>query len=285
MLRRQTSGSVVCSSCGKLVGVRDERCWNCGRRNPGMWGFAPLLRTLGQDLGFVKLVIGLCGALYLASLALDPGGIAMNGIFTLLSPSPRMLFLLGASGAIPVFEYGRWWTVLSASWLHGSLLHIAFNLLWVRQLAPATAELYGAGRMVIIYVVSGITGFLASTLAGHYLFFLPRFLAGAGFTVGASASIFGLLGALVWYGRRAGSRHLGQQVWTWALTMFVLGFLMMGVDNWAHAGGFAGGWLAARWLDPLEPERIDHVAIALGCVVLTLAAVAVSVLQGLPLVR
>ena len=285
MLRRQTSGSVVCTSCGKLVGVQDERCWSCGRRNPGMWGFAPLLRSLGQDLGFVKLVIGLCGALYVASLVLDPGGIAMNGLFSFLSPSPRMLFLLGASGAVPVFEYGRWWTVLSASWLHGSLLHIAFNLMWVRQLAPATAELYGAGRMVIIYDVSGVTGFLASTLAGHYLFFLPRFLSGAGFTVGASASIFGLLGALVWYGRRAGSRHLGQQVWTWALTMFVLGFLMMGVDNWAHAGGFAGGWLAARWLDPLEPERIDHVVIALGCVVLTLAAVAVSVLQGLAFVR
>ena len=46
MLRRKTSGSVVCPSCGSLVGVNDERCYTCGRANPGMWGFAPALRHL-----------------------------------------------------------------------------------------------------------------------------------------------------------------------------------------------------------------------------------------------
>ena len=59
MFKRQTTGSVVCSSCGSLVGVRDEKCYNCGRRNPGLWGFAPLLRSLGNDLGFVPLVVWL----------------------------------------------------------------------------------------------------------------------------------------------------------------------------------------------------------------------------------
>ena len=57
MFKRQTTGSVVCSSCGSLVGVRDEKCFNCGRRSPGLWGFAPLLRSLGNDLGFVPLVL------------------------------------------------------------------------------------------------------------------------------------------------------------------------------------------------------------------------------------
>jgi len=38
MFHRQKSGSELCSSCGKLVGVRDDVCWNCGRRNPGLWG-------------------------------------------------------------------------------------------------------------------------------------------------------------------------------------------------------------------------------------------------------
>ena len=56
-----------------------------------------------------------------------------------------MLFRFGASGAIPVFRFDRWWTIFSAGWLHGGLLHIFFNMLWVRQLAPETAELYGAG--------------------------------------------------------------------------------------------------------------------------------------------
>ena len=50
MFKRQTSGSVVCTSCGSLVGVREEKCFNCGRRNPGMWGLAPLLRMLGGHI-------------------------------------------------------------------------------------------------------------------------------------------------------------------------------------------------------------------------------------------
>ena len=56
-----------------------------------------------------------------------------------------MLFLLGASGALPVFRLDRWWTVLTAGWLHAGVLHILFNVLWIRQLGPAVADLYGAG--------------------------------------------------------------------------------------------------------------------------------------------
>ena len=69
-----------------------------------------------------------------------------------------------------------------------------------------------------------------------------------------------------------------QQVWTWAVVMFIFGVMMPGVDNWAHAGGFVGGFASARWLDPLRPERPQHVLLALGCLVATLAAVAASML-------
>src|SRR5258707_699317 len=86
-LKRQTSGSVVCVSCGSLVGVRDETCFNCGRRNPGLWGFAPLLRSLGNDLGFVQLVVWGCGALYVVSLLLSGREIGLaGGLFFILSP-------------------------------------------------------------------------------------------------------------------------------------------------------------------------------------------------------
>ena len=63
---------------------------------------------------------------------------------------------------MPVFQYDRWWTVLSAGWLHSGILHILFNMMWVRQLGPACAEIFGPGRMVIIYTVAGVTGFAAS---------------------------------------------------------------------------------------------------------------------------
>jgi rhomboid protease GluP len=245
-----------------------------------MWGFAPALRALGSDMGFVTFVVGACAALYVATLLMSGTGIGMNGMLSLLSPGGQTLLLFGASGAVPVFIYGRWWTVLSATWLHGSLLHILFNMLWVRQLGPATAEVYGAARMVIIYTIAGACGFALSSAAGYYLPPLPL-LRGASLTVGASASIFGLLGAMVYYGRRGGSTAVRSEALRYAVTLFVFGLFMPGIDNYAHAGGFAGGYLASRWLDPLRPERIDHIVGALVCLGLSVLAIVASVLDGL----
>jgi len=285
MLKRQTAGSVVCPSCGSLVGVNDERCFRCGRWNPGLWGFAPLLRRLGNDLGFVPIVIGGCTLLYLVTLLATvaisgPGAIGASGLFSMLSPSTGTLFLFGAAGAVPVFEAGRWWTVLSAGWLHGGLLHILFNMLWIRQLAPAVADMYGAGRMVIIYTIAGIGGFLLSSFAGT----VPG-LHGAGITIGASAAIFGLLGALVHYGRRGASSALTSQALGYALVLFVFGLVMPGVDNYAHAGGFAGGYLASVWLNPMKPERQEHLIAALVCLGAVVVSVIVSVFTGLQYLR
>ena len=283
MFKRQTTGSVVCSSCGSLVGVRDEKCYNCGRRSPGLWGFAPLLRSLGNDLGFVPLVVWGCGGLYVISLLLSGNAMRMGGgIFGFLAPDSGILFLLGSSGGIPVWGYQRWWTVLSAGWLHGSLLHIIFNMMWVRDLGPVVADMYGPGRMVIIYTVAGVSGFLLSSFAFGYLPRLP-FLSGAGFTVGASASVFGFLGALVYYGRRTGSSLTRSEAIRYALILGFFGFVMRGIDNFAHAGGFFGGYLAARVLDPLKPERIDHILMAVICLAATFLAVAWSVVTALPM--
>jgi rhomboid protease GluP len=265
-----------------LVGVNDDRCYNCGRRNPGLWGFAPALRALGRDLGFVPFVIGACIVLYTLMLVASRGNIGMRGALNLMSPSTPALFLFGASGAVPVFGLGRWWTVLSAGWLHAGVLHILFNMMAVRQLAPATAELYGPARMVIIYTVAGIAGFLLSSVAGAFLPALP-FLSGGQFTVGASASIAGLIGALLHYGRRGGSGLARSYASTYIVMLIVYGLLLQGIDNYAHAGGFGGGYLAAMLLDPLKPERIDHIVIALVCLGLSMLAIVVSVITALPL--
>ena len=72
-----------------------------------------------------------CGAVYLASLAMDPSAIGGGGLLSLLSPGIESLFVLGASGSVPVFRYGRWWTILSAPWLHGGILHIVLNMMSV----------------------------------------------------------------------------------------------------------------------------------------------------------
>jgi rhomboid protease GluP len=277
MLRRQTSGSVVCASCGSLVGVTDDKCYNCGRSNPGLWGYAGAIRSLGADLGFVQVVLIGSSIMYVLTLLMSNGQIGMGGL-NMLAPAGPTLFQFGASGAIPVFLAGRWWTILSAGWLHGSLLHIVFNMLWVRQLGPTTADVFGAGRMVIIYTIAGACGFLLSSVAGAYMPDVPL-LRGGGMTVGASASVFGLLGALVAYGKLRGSSAETSQAMGYAIALFLFGLVMSGVDNWAHAGGFAGGYLAAKWLDPWKPERINHLVGALVCLVLTALAIIASIVH------
>jgi rhomboid protease GluP len=274
---------VVCTSCGVLVGVGDERCYNCGRRNPGLWGWAPAFRALGHDLGFVPFVIGTCIVLYgltvLTTIVLFREQVALDNPLAFGSPSTAAVALFGGSGAIPVFGAHRWWTVLSASWLHFGLLHIFLNMYAMRQLAPPVADLYGPGRMIIIYVVGGIVGFALSSVA----LFFPQFpfLHAGGFTAGASASISGLIGAILAYGHRSGSGMARSFAMQNVVMLLLMGFFFQGIDNYAHMGGFGGGYAVARILDPLKPERIDHLAIAVGLLALSLLSVVVSVVHGL----
>jgi rhomboid protease GluP len=153
----------------------------CGRANPSLWGFAPVLRQLGTDLGFVPLVIGASAILYVLTLVASGPGLQVmgGGFFNILSPGTRALVMFGASGAVPVFVLGNWWSILSATWLHGGLLHIAFNMMWVRDIGPSTADVIGPARTVIIYVVSGVCGFLLSSVAGMYVPAMPLLRVGA----------------------------------------------------------------------------------------------------------
>jgi rhomboid protease GluP len=279
VFRRKREGSVICSSCGVLVGVNDDRCYNCGRRNPGLWGFAPALRAWGADLGFTPFAIGTCVLIYALTLLASRGSVNMQAGFGFLSPSLYSLIAFGASGNVPVFIAGRWWTVLSASWLHAGLLHIFFNMWVLKQMGPITADLYGPSRTVIIYVISGVCGFTLSTLLGQYAA-IPL-LSHPGVTVGASAPIAGMIGAIFHYGKRGGSAMARSYAQQYIIAMVAYAFFFGGIDNAAHLGGFAGGYYAAVYLDPLKPERTDHAVMALVCLVVSLGSVVVSVITGL----
>jgi rhomboid protease GluP len=212
----------------------------------------------------------------------------MGGLFGFLQPSFEAFFLFGATSPAIVSQTHRWWTILSASWLHGSAIHILFNMLSVRQLAPAVAELYGPGRMVIIYTAGGLAGFALSVTWG--LFDLPPIpLLGGGsqaLTMGASACITGLLGAIYYYGHRSGSSIARSYATQSIIFVLIQGVFLRGIiNNMAHIGGIVGGYAAARLLDPLKPERVDHIVIALVCLAASILSVIVSVLHGLQFLR
>ena len=283
IFNRRTTGSVVCPSCGSLVGVRDDKCYQCGRANPGLWGFGPAVRRLGTDFGFRQLVVGACVTMWVVTLLMSGSSVGTNGFMSALSPSTAVLVAFGASGAYPVFVAGRWWTVLSAGWLHAGLLHVAMNMYWVWQMGPAITELFGSSRTVIIYTIGGITGFALSSVAGAYFPNLP-FLRAAGLTVGASAPVFGLIGALYHYGRK-GSSIIRQTAISIMVQAALFGLLVPGIDNYAHIGGFAGGYLASAFLNPMTRERGDHTIIALICLAASAAAIIASIVTGLGFLR
>jgi rhomboid protease GluP len=268
---RRRTGSVVCPSCNRLVGASEPRCPFCGRAAPGMFGLTGTLRKVESALALWPLVGWVCGALYIAALATDPQGLAPSGLF---SPNDERLLAFGASGIQPVFRFGRWWTVLSAGWLHANLLHIVLNVYGLWQIAPAIERIYGTGRGWVIYTLSGAMGFAFSALSVFVPGCLGRVLGHGDTTVGASAALFGLLGALLHYSRRSGMRSVGQLVWSWALPMAVFGLLPgLHIDNWAHLGGFTGGWLLSYWLDPLKEERLDHLLAATLCILASAGAI------------
>jgi rhomboid protease GluP len=266
---RKTTGAILCPSCGRLTNADAPSCMVCGRRNPGMWGFAGPLRGLFRHRSFVDAVTVACIVLYVASLIFDPmGALQRRGLLDAFSPSGSALAALGATGP-QQWHRGEWWTLLTAIYLHGGILHILFNVLWIRQLGPAVEEIYGPARLVVIFTVSGALGFLASDLLSPW----P--------SVGASGSIFGLLGAMVAFGQKRGGtfgamvlRQYGQ----WAVLLFIMGFLMAGVNNVAHAGGFVGG-LAAGFVLALAERRaetgLDHL-MAAACIGLTLLGFALA---------
>jgi rhomboid protease GluP len=251
------------------VGVNEEKCPFCGAWRPGLFGWATVLRrALGGRLDLFTLIVGTCATLYALALLLSAASgenILGGGLLSILSPSGPALYQLGMTGGY-AWEQGWWLTLLTAMYLHGSLLHIVFNVMWIRNLGPAVTEVYGAGRAFLLFNISGAAGFLASNVMSN----VP--------TIGASGSIFGLLAALIVYGRRRGSSVMTQQLWQWAIILGVFGFVMPGINNWAHGGGFAAGWIAAHLMS-LDDDRQDSswvMLTSLGLIVLTLAGVVLS---------
>jgi membrane associated rhomboid family serine protease len=246
-MERKKQGSTLCPSCRKLVAISAERCPYCGARRPGMWGYGPgLARFFGGTLDPVTLIPAVCIGLYLIALVVDLRSIfggSGGGLFGILAPTGRALFILGATQPADLLAH-RPWTVLTAIYLHGGILHILFNVLWIRALAPDVEHAYGAGRLFIIFTLAGALGFVMSDA-------LPLFGIGrTSMSVGASGSIFGLMAALIVYGRHVGASLMTRQLWIWAVILGVWGFLSPSVDNFAHVGGFAGGWITASIFRP-----------------------------------
>lgn len=273
MSEQNNIGAIICPNCRKLISASAETCMHCGMKNPNLWGLGTLLRRIfGGHFSFVPIISMVCVTFFGISLLIAPPRLFSGSLLGILTVNPKSLAVLGATGSYAVGGH-YWWTLITAIYLHGSLLHIIFNVMWIRQLGPMVEELFGISRSFLIYTISGVAGFVISNYVG-----VP-------FTIGASGSIFGLLGALIYYGRKRGGtfgRAVYRQLGQWAIVIFIFGFVVPGINNWAHGAGFAGGYLSAAGLGYIEIKRENrsHLIAAAVAVALTVLAFIMVFING-----
>ncbi len=197
--------------------------------------------------------------------------------FYLLTPSTDVLTFLGASGRLPIIRFNAWGSLITANWLHGGLLHILFNMLALRTVAPLVIQEFGIFRMFSIYTLTGVAGFLLSYFGNVML------------TIGASAGLCGLIGASLYFGKSRGGQwgHMVyRQTSGWVVSLVLIGFLMPGINNWCHAGGLLSGIFLA-WIMGYNDKRKENLfdkILGIFLALLTVWLLAKSVINGFVLI-
>ena len=143
---------------------------------------------------------------------------------------------------------GQWWRLFTSLFLHGSLMHLAFNMFALWQVGRLVERIFGSLRFAGLYVLAGLAGSLASVFWGVLTNHNVN-------SVGASGAIFGIIGGLLAFIGRANSgvpptvvSDLRGSILPFLLFNLSAGFLYPHTDNAAHIGGLAGGWLAGHLL-------------------------------------
>jgi len=183
----------LCPSCGTLVGANATRCHQCGANLT--FSMAAASRSLGNLLPATAPatygILGFSCLLYIVSLLATirtnglqpPGGGGLSALMSLGAISGNVLQRFGASLPLP-YDLAQPWRLVMAVFLHGSLMHIVFNMWVLMDFGPEVEEVYGSARFFFIYVLTGIGGYLLSSLFGH-------------FAIGGSGAILGVCGVVL----------------------------------------------------------------------------------------
>jgi len=233
----------LCPACGALVGITATRCHQCGTSL--RFGLAAWSKGLSEFFGGQAPVTT-------AILILN---IIMFGVSLIRSMKSGGGFgLFGGMSGIELYRLGEnvplrsgvatWWRLITATFLHGGLLHIGMNMMVLLDIAPVVEEVYGSARFLFIYVACGVGGSLLSTLFGK------------GPSVGASGAILGLIGVLIALTSKRGGasmQAMRSRLISWVVTIFAFGLLVPGIDNWGHFGGLTIGFLLGKIFSDRQP--------------------------------
>lgn len=222
----------MCPNCRAFITRKDRVCPYCEAtisapvvelRNPKdiLGGLIPGARFTTSMILLINFALYCATALYSMKSGNNNALMGIDG---------RTLFQFGAS--FPgVVQSGQWWRLVTAGFLHGGLFHILMNSWVLYDLGALVEEIFGTARFLLIYFAATVFGFYVSSTWGH-------------FSVGASAGIFGLLGAMIALGvteRQGFAGAMRGMFVRWAIYGLLLG-LLPGIDNAAHMGGLAAGF-------------------------------------------
>jgi rhomboid protease GluP len=219
-----TTGDRVCPYCNERVGPKAIELRNTGEMIGGIIPHARFVTTL-------LLIIN--GGLFLLTTAF-PGG----------ASNPEVLYYLGAKEGQAIWQEHQWWRLVTAGFLHGGFTHILMNGWVLMDLGAQVEMVYGPARLIVLYVLTTVAGFLLSAWWSPVL------------SIGASAALFGFIGAMIALGvanPSSAGRMIRSMYTRWAIYGLAFGFLPMilglfgiqlgfGLDNAAHIGGLACGF-------------------------------------------
>jgi len=269
-------GLKMCRACRGLIDVNAATCPLCGaqghyakRASVSMAGLSGMW-TVNNILVLTNLAIYALVIIYQNNfISLPSDGHELDA----LSPNYVTLYLFGSADGQLVFA-GHFWRLITANFLHGGIIHILFNSFSLFQIGQVAEEEFGGAKYLCLYLITGVSGFLTVCLISSY----PA--------IGASAAIFGIIGALAVYGYRRGDtfgRNLKSMMVQWIIMGAIMS-LIPGISLWGHLGGLVAGVVlgfffteVTRTRDSLRMVRVWQASAAV-CIILIAGSFTCSVL-------
>ena len=253
----------MCPNCRAFITTSDKVCPYCNEK------VAPRaidLRRGGEILGgfipharFTTVVV----------LLINTALFAATSLYTMRTGGSEgtTLYIFGAKISFVSMEMsGDWWRLVTAGFLHGGIFHILMNSWVLFDVGAEVEAIYGTSRFIVFYFVSTVLGFLASSLWSPAI------------SIGSSAGIFGLIGAMIAFGvtDKSSMGAAAKSLYVrWAIYGLAIGLLpFFPTDNAAHLGGIGAGFLCglvagtprarAMWKEPLL-KGAAGICLALTC--------------------
>lgn len=273
---RQTEQSVtaankMCPSCRAFVPRGKAVCPYCGQRLK-VFGTGPtgklMKRAMPGSVPVTGILILVNFILFILEYSLS-GTSLLTNLFA--SPSAAATQRLGESVPLAYLVYntpfhGQFWRWVTACFLHAGVLHIGFNMWALYDIGQIVESFYGGAKFLFFYILTGVFGYLVSSYFGYI-------------SLGASGAIFGILGVMIAYGVRRSHTSQGRELRSlavrWAIYALILAFVIPHVDNAAHLGGLASGFVLGMIVGddpPLTENQMRRWALVEGVVIVAVAA-------------